>query len=60
MQIGFARLSDGALSISWLETGGPPIQSPPVRRGFGSTIIERSIPYELGGRAEIRFEVTGV
>ena len=60
VQIGFARLSDGALSISWLETGGPPIQSPPVRRGFGSTIIERSIPYELGGRAEIRFEVTGV
>jgi light-regulated signal transduction histidine kinase (bacteriophytochrome)/CheY-like chemotaxis protein len=60
VQIAFAQLPDSTFSISWLETGGPPIQSPPVRRGFGSTIIERSIPYELGGRAEMKFEVTGV
>lgn len=32
----------------------------PTRRGFGTTIIERSIPYELKGEAEIRYELTGV
>jgi light-regulated signal transduction histidine kinase (bacteriophytochrome)/CheY-like chemotaxis protein len=39
---------DGDLAINWSEQGGPPV-SPPSRRGFGSTIIERSIPYDLGG-----------
>lgn len=51
---------DGALHLSWSESGGPPIQSPPSRRGFGTTIIERSIPYELNGKAEIRYDVTGL
>ncbi len=32
----------------------------PTRRGFGATIIERSIPYELKGEAEVRYELTGV
>ncbi|MEL6738349.1 MAG: response regulator, partial [Pseudomonadota bacterium] len=32
---------------------------PPTQRGFGSTIIERSIPFELKGKADIRFPVTG-
>ena len=60
VQIAFSNLPEGAVGISWLETGGPPIQAPPTRRGFGSTIIERSIPYELSGRAELKFDVTGV
>ena len=60
VRIGFVPMADGGLELTWLETGGPPIQAPPSRRGFGSTIIERSIPYELNGRADLRFEVTGV
>lgn len=32
----------------------------PTRRGFGTTIIERSIPYELKGEAEMRYELAGV
>ncbi len=50
---------DHSLDLHWRESGGPPVKAP-TRRGFGSTIIERSIPYELGGEAEIRFELTGV
>jgi light-regulated signal transduction histidine kinase (bacteriophytochrome) len=53
-------LEDGALRLRWTEQGGPPIQAPPVRRGFGTTIIERSIPYELKGKAEVRYETTGL
>lgn len=58
--IDLSHTSDGALEIAWQETGGPPIRSAPTRRGFGSTIIERSIPYELSGQAELKFETTGV
>ena len=31
-----------------------------MRRGFGSTVIERSIPFELGGKADISFPLKGV
>jgi two-component sensor histidine kinase len=46
------------LVIDWKESGGPPVQ-PPSRRGFGTTIIERSIPFDLKGDAEIRFDLSG-
>lgn len=49
----------GRLVILWTERGGPPVQAP-KRRGFGSTVIERSIPYDLQGEAEIHYAVAGV
>lgn len=54
------HLDQGArLVIDWKESGGPPVQ-PPSRRGFGTTIIERSVPFDLKGDAEIRFDLLGV
>jgi two-component sensor histidine kinase/CheY-like chemotaxis protein len=54
------RLDPSAsLVIEWRESGGPPVQ-PPSRRGFGTTIIERSIPFDLRGDAELRFDLLGV
>ena len=47
------------LVIEWHETGGPAVQAP-ERKGFGTTIIERSIPFELKGEASIHFDLTGV
>ncbi|WP_343228023.1 HWE histidine kinase domain-containing protein [Stakelama flava] len=49
----------GDCFIEWRERGGPAVQ-PPKRQGFGTTIIERSIPYDLGGTADIRFPLTGM
>ena len=54
-----ARRLGRASSIHWRESGGPPVK-PPRRRGFGTTLIERSIPYELKGEAEIAYELTGL
>jgi light-regulated signal transduction histidine kinase (bacteriophytochrome)/CheY-like chemotaxis protein len=48
-----------SLVIEWKESGGPPVR-PPSRRGFGTTIIERSVPFDLKGDAEIRFDLLGV
>jgi two-component sensor histidine kinase len=45
--------------LSWIETGGPAVQNP-ERKGFGSTLIERSVAYELQGTAELHFDPSGV
>lgn len=34
--------------------------TPPVRRGFGSMLIERALEYDLRGHAEIMFLQDGV
>nr|WP_243846941.1 HWE histidine kinase domain-containing protein [Sphingomonas japonica] len=47
------------LRLRWWERGGPAVQ-PPRRQGFGTTIIQRSVPYDLGGKADVRFAVTGL
>lgn len=49
---------DGIAKLAWREENGPPVQAP-KRRGFGTTIIERSIPFELKGQADTRYHVTG-
>jgi two-component sensor histidine kinase len=50
---------DGSLLLDWVESGGPAVVAP-TRRGFGSTVIERSIPYDLGGHAEINYRLAGI
>jgi light-regulated signal transduction histidine kinase (bacteriophytochrome) len=50
---------DRRLCIEWRETGGPPVK-PPTRRGFGSTVIERSIPYDLKGEASVEYAPSGL
>ena len=39
------------LRLNWMETGGPPIMAPPVRRGFGSRVLDGTVRGQLGGRA---------
>jgi light-regulated signal transduction histidine kinase (bacteriophytochrome) len=53
-----ARHVDEGVELHWRESGGPKVASP-SRRGFGSVVIERVIPFDLQGRAEVRFLTTG-
>ena len=48
-----------SLSLSWRETGGPPVALP-ARRGFGRVLIEQAVAHELGGRARLEFGPQGV
>ena len=50
---------DGSIGLSWTETGGPAVE-PPTRRGFGTSLIERALALETGGRAEIHYRRGGV
>ena len=49
----------GAVHLHWSEHGGPPVK-PPTRKGFGHTLIERSIRYELDGSARLSFPPGGL
>jgi PAS domain S-box-containing protein len=46
------------LCLDWRERGGPEV-SKPRRRGFGLTLIERSVRHEMGGAVEVDFAKTG-
>ncbi len=59
LDVNVSRDAFGDVKIAWRESGGPPVK-PPTRRGFGSTIIERSIPFELKGEASLRFNLGGL
>ena len=47
------------LVLSWIETGGPAVRAP-QRSGFGSRLLERSLPHELQGRVELTYAPEGV
>jgi PAS domain S-box-containing protein len=47
------------LVLEWIERGGPEVRAP-TRRGFGRSLIERSVAYELGGEARLEFAPEGV
>ena len=47
------------LHLCWREQGGPPV-APPMRRGFGTRLIERSLAMELSGKVNLVYESAGV
>ncbi|WP_260482164.1 HWE histidine kinase domain-containing protein [Sphingomicrobium flavum] len=51
--------NSGNLNIEWVESGGPPV-STPGRKGFGTTIISHSVPYDLGGQTELDYHPQGL
>lgn len=51
--------ADDRLTLDWREAGGPTVAAP-VRRGFGSTIIDRSVSHELGGQAVVDYDAGGL
>lgn len=50
---------EGALEIHWQEEGGPPVKAP-TRQGFGTTIVERALPHDLKGEAELHYHLAGL
>jgi two-component system, chemotaxis family, CheB/CheR fusion protein len=49
----------GRVRIDWTEAGGPRV-SPPVRRGFGTTLIESSLSHGLGGEIALDYRPEGL
>jgi light-regulated signal transduction histidine kinase (bacteriophytochrome) len=49
----------GDCELSWRETGGPPVATP-SHTGFGTSLIRRSVPFDLGGESEIDYAADGL
>jgi two-component system CheB/CheR fusion protein len=47
------------LSLRWQESGGPPVTAP-SHEGFGSRLIKRGLPEELGGAVDVSHAPDGV
>ncbi|MFN3441856.1 MAG: HWE histidine kinase domain-containing protein, partial [Rhizobium rosettiformans] len=50
---------DRQLRLRWIEEHGPPV-TPPTRRGFGSTVIERHAASAFVGKVSVDFEEAGL
>jgi CheY-like chemotaxis protein len=48
----------GDCEIRWVEQDGP-VVAPPAKQGFGSMLISRSIPYDLGGESDVDYAPNG-
>ena len=57
--VSWAPVRGRGIDIIWRESDGPAV-SPPRRRGFGSTLIERALALETGGRSKLHFPSEGV
>ncbi|MGR3571647.1 HWE histidine kinase domain-containing protein [Brevirhabdus sp.] len=48
------------LVFVWQEEGGPPLESAPRQKGFGSLLIERVLTSELGGEVSLDYARAGL
>jgi light-regulated signal transduction histidine kinase (bacteriophytochrome) len=59
VEVSLMRPAGGGLLFKWVERGGPLVKQP-TRRGFGSVIIERVVPFDLQGTAKVAYLPEGV
>lgn len=53
------RADGDRLILHWLEKDGPPV-APPIRKGFGSRVIERGLANELEGAVHLDYRKEGL
>lgn len=59
VEVSWKQLPD-VLALTWRERGGPPVVQPPAKKGFGTTVIDRSVSGALGGSASFHWEGEGL
>jgi PAS domain S-box-containing protein len=59
IQVEWSRAADGRVVILWSETGGPPVK-PPVRSGFGMSVVDRMISDQLRGKVRFNWRRAGL
>ncbi|MFC3316634.1 HWE histidine kinase domain-containing protein [Rhizobium rosettiformans] len=59
LNVAWEEVDDGDCILRWRESGGP-VVGPVGRKGFGTALIERSIPYDLGGTSNLDYRPDGL
>ncbi|NJL07432.1 MAG: sensor histidine kinase [Methylacidiphilales bacterium] len=52
--------SGGRFRLEWVEEGGPPIEAPPIERGFGSMVLTRIAGAAVDGTVTMEFNRSGL
>jgi two-component sensor histidine kinase len=55
-----SKTEDDDVYLVWAETGGPSLNDQPEMRGFGSTMISRSVSSQLGGSLDYDWQAAGL
>jgi two-component sensor histidine kinase len=58
--IGWSDGDSDHAQLEWRERGGPPIEAPPQRKGFGSRLLESGLAVELGAPAHVEYARDGL
>ncbi|MGX7745515.1 HWE histidine kinase domain-containing protein [Rhodopseudomonas parapalustris] len=59
LRVAWTVLDDGRCEIEWSESDGPTVRAP-SRQGFGTVLLSRSIPFDLGGTSEVDYAPDGL
>jgi two-component system CheB/CheR fusion protein len=54
------EVTDMRLELVWAEQGGPPVDRPPAREGFGSQLARRSVNGQLSGQLDYEWNPEGL
>lgn len=56
---GYVAAGKPGLTLQWLEEGGPEV-TPPIRKGFGDTVIGYMVEESVEGKVEIEYRKSGL
>jgi len=59
VSVAWRLLPDGAVEISWMESGGPEV-SPVHDSGFGSIVLQKTLPRALNAKVDLDFRREGL
>jgi PAS domain S-box-containing protein len=59
VHVEWSQAKDGNLTLRWTEAGGPPVK-PPIRRGFGTRVLDTMIRGQLKGEMRVDWRAEGL
>jgi two-component sensor histidine kinase len=59
VEITWSPAEEAQFELTWSEHGGPPV-SPPVRRGYGSAMMEQALARDLQGEVLVEYRREGL
>jgi PAS domain S-box-containing protein len=60
VEIRWSLDAKGTLTLEWRERGGPTIEGPPTRQGFGSRLLQTTVRRQLDGELEFEWAAEGL
>ena len=60
VRVEWSCTEEAHLMLRWTEVGGPPLDHPPMRKGFGTSVMESMIRDAVKGRVQFDWRAEGL